>query len=339
MRISGFIFFYLLIISLTSCKQNRLKDVNLDAVPEPNLQVQRLDRDLFALKVSDLKTGHELLLKKHGAFYASFIYGVINHGEIRDSVLKAIAGFITDKDMKEAYADIEKIYSDDKMEQIRNKLNTAFRFFNYHFPTEEKPKKITAFMSGFNYNITTIDSTLGLGLDMYLGSNNKFYQMLQWPRYKVRSMNSEHLVSDAMRGWITHCFDKNQPMNNLLSHMIFYGKLYYALDAVLPDQPDSIKISYTSAQIKYCNENERNLWRYFSENDRLYKNDLKELAPYVSEGPFTSAISKECPPRIAMWVGWQIIRSYMNRNESVSLEQLMKENDAQKILAASKYKP
>jgi uncharacterized protein YjaZ len=71
----------------------------------------------------------------------------------------------------------------------------------------------------------------------------------------------------------------------------------------------------------------------------LYKNDLKEVAEYTAEGPFTSAISKECPPRIAMWVGWQIVRSYMNRNEKVSLEELMRTSDAQIILSKAKYKP
>ena len=40
-----------------------------------------------------------------------------------------------------------------------------------------------------------------------------------------------------------------------------------------------------------------------------------------------------------MWVGWQIIKSYVKNNDKVSLSELMREQDAQKILAKSKYRP
>lgn len=201
------------------------------------------------------------------------------------------------------------------------------------------PGQYVTFISGFNYPITTTDTTLGLSLDMYLGAQNKYYQMLQWPKYKVRYLSKEYLVADAMRWWIIHCFDKSEPINNLLNHMIFHGKMYYALDAVLPFTEDSIKIQYSGKQMEYIAQYKKNLWAHFTEKDRLYKNDLKELGPYVAEGPFTTVISKECPPRIATYIGWQIVRAYMDKNPDVTLQQLMEEKDAQKILTKSKYKP
>jgi hypothetical protein len=81
------------------------------------------------------------------------------------------------------------------------------------------------------------------------------------------------------------------------------------------------------------------LWGYFAENNRLYESDLSIVRELTTEGPFTAAISKECPPRIAMWVGWQIVRSYMKKNPEVSLESLMRDQDAQKILTKSRYRP
>jgi uncharacterized protein YjaZ len=107
----------------------------------------------------------------------------------------------------------------------------------------------------------------------------------------------------------------------------------------MPYAEDSVKIEYTTKQMEYYHQFKKNLWAHFAEKDRLYKNDLKELAPYVAEGPFTTAISKECPPRIAAYVGWQIVRAYMEKNPEVTLQQLMDEKDAQKILTKSKFKP
>src|SRR5205823_565433 len=101
----------------------------------------------------------------------------------------------------------------------------------------------------------------------------------------------------------------------LLEHCIFYGKLYYGVQALLPDHHDSLIIGYSGAQLRYCEAYEKKLWGFFASSNRLFENNMNTVRELTSEGPFTGAISKECPPRIAMWIGWQIVRSYMKNNE------------------------
>jgi len=324
---------------LAGCDADRLKEVDLSGVKMEPVTILRLEKDIYATPPDSFAAASKKFREKYHSFYNSFIFNIVNHGEERDSVYKALKLFVTDKDMMEVHSMVKEVYTDAEIEKLQNELTKSFTYFKYHFPGAEMPKQYVSFISGFNYPITTTDTTLGISLDMYLGAQNKYYEMLQWPRYKVRFLSKEYLVADAMRWWIIHCFDKNEPVNNLLNHMIFHGKIYYALDAALPYTEDSIKIQYTSKQIEYYNQYKKNLWAHFAEKDRLYKNDLKELAPYVAEGPFTTAISKECPPRIATYVGWQIVRAYMNKNPDVTLQQLMEEKDAQKILSKSKFKP
>lgn len=329
----------LAVFILVSCSSDRLKDVDLSRVDMQPVKILRLDQDVFKTAPDSFRAGSKRMYDKYGNFYNSFIFNVINLGGERDSVFKSLKNFVTNSDMKELHKMVDKTYPEEEIKKLEDELTRAFSYFKYHFPNTEMPLQYVSFISGWNYNITTMDSTLGISLDMYLGANNKYYQMLQWPRYKVRTMGPEYLMSDAMRGWIIHCFDKNETQTNLLNHMIFYGKIYYALDAVLPFTEDSVKIGYTSVQMEYCRQYKKNLWAHFLEKDRLFKNDLKELAPYVSEAPFTSAISKQCPPRIGMYMGWQVVRAYMDKNKDVTLQQLMDEKDAQKILTKSKYKP
>jgi uncharacterized protein YjaZ len=60
----------------------------------------------------------------------------------------------------------------------------------------------------------------------------------------------------------------------------------------------------------------------------------------MAEAPFSKFyidIDKESPGRIGVWLGWQIVRSYMNNNE-VTLQQLLQTN-AEEIFNKSKYKP
>ena len=40
-----------------------------------------------------------------------------------------------------------------------------------------------------------------------------------------------------------------------------------------------------------------------------------------------------------MWVGWRIVESYMNHHPEVTIEALLADGDAQRILEQSYYKP
>jgi hypothetical protein len=332
--------FSLFALLFTSCSSGRLKDVDVSGINMQPVQLLRLDEDIFSIQPDSFRAVSKKMNEKYHGFYTDFIFGIANRGDQRDSVFKALKLFVTDRDIMDVHKMVRQIYSSGEIKALEDGLTYSFKYFKFHFPKEEIPKQYVSFISAFNCNFTTnIDSTLGIGLDMYLGADNKYYQMMQLPKYKARFMSKEYLITDAMRAWIIHCFDKNEAQSNLLSHMIFYGKIYYALDAVLPEAEDSVKIGYTAKQMEYCMQYKKNLWAHFSEKDRLFKNDLKELAPYVSEGPFTSAIGKQCPPRIAMYMGWQIVRAYMDKNTGVTLQQLMDEKDTQKILSRSKFKP
>ncbi len=331
--------FVLIVKFSTSCKDNRL-DIDTSHVKVSPVVFKRLDKDLFSLTEHNISQQTAAFQKKYANFYGRYITSIINNGGVNDSVYTlSLLRFIQDKDMNRAYSNLTKTYSDNEIELLGDEMTEVVKRFKVFFPQRHTPKQFVTFMSGFNYNVVYVDSTLGIGLDMYLGANNPFYSALQLPKFKTRTMTKEHVLSDAVRGWVLTDFDNSEPINNLLNHMIFYGKLFYTVDALLPHVHDSIKFGYTSAQIKTCDINEKNYWGFFVKDNKLYDNDLKTVSEFTSDGPFTRAISHECPPRIAMWLGRQIVKSYMDHNEDVSLEDLMKESDAQKILAKSKYKP
>lgn len=320
----------------TSCKRNSL-DVDVSNVIIPEVKINRLEQDIFNIDTADIKNATEKLQVKYVRFYSSYITRIINTGGLRDSSYATrIKQFISDRDMREAYADCQKMYPDTDLLTIQ--LTDLFKHFKYYFPKKNVPKTITM-MSGFNYSVVILDSTLAIGLEMYLGSNNKFYQMLALPQYKTMFMNKENIVPDATRAWMLIEFPYHMNKSDFLSEITYVGKIMYLTDAFLPNTHDSLKIQYTRQQLDYCSQNEFNVWSYFAAQKLLYSTNQAEIMKFTSEGPFTSAFSKDAPPRIGYWIGWQIIRQYMKNNPDVSIEQLMKEDDAQKILNKAKYKP
>lgn len=334
-------FVYLIVTSLliVACKQNRM-DVDISDINIKKINTFRLENDLFSLNETNYNNKTNEFKTKYGTFYDRYIFSFLNKRGAYDSSSKAsILNFIKDKDMRNAYNYVKAIYPDSKLNDLTTELNDCAKRFNYHFPKRNLPIKLITCTNCFNYSVAYVDSALVVGLDNYLGDTSIFYQLLQLPQYKTRCMNHNYILPDLVRGWLLTEFDNSEPVNTLLYHTIFYGKLYYCMSAILPNTPDSLLIGYTKKQLDYCKANEKNSWAFFAEKNRLYENNLKIIQELTAEGPFTGAISRQCPPRIAMWVGWQIVKSYMNKNESVTLEQLMLEKDAQKILNKSKYRP
>jgi hypothetical protein len=328
--------YFSVFLLLASCGNDRL-DVDTSDVPVPELKINRLEQDLFNMDTTDVKGATEKLVKKYGKFYSTFVSVILNNGGLRDSSYAfRTKSFIRDFYMHKTFEDVQKKYPD--TEELKKELTEVYKRFAYHFPKRALPQPVTM-ISGFNYSIVAVDSTLALGLESYLGSRNEFYDALGIPKYKSMFMNREDLVPDAVRQWMLTEFPSNMKGQDFLSEIVYMGKIYYLSDALLPGVPDTLKIQYSVPQMDYCVQNEFNVWSYFAAQKMLYTTDQAEIMKFTADGPFTSALSKEAPPRIGHWVGWQIVRQYMKNNPDVTLEELMNETDAQSILTKSKYKP
>jgi hypothetical protein len=327
-----------LLLLFVSCRQNSL-DINTDNIQVPETRVRRLDQDLFTLNPENLTAATKTLQAEYGSFFDYYIASFLNRGGSRDSLYPPrVLSFLSDRDIRACQKMVQAYYTAQTLSPLVSELNDCVKRFKYHFPGRRLPSRFVTCLSGWNFAAGYSDSTLVTGLDMYLGDTCIFYQMLQLPQYRTRFMNERYILPDLMRAWVITEFDDKAPVNNLLHHTVFYGKIYYAVNALLPEIQDSVLLAYTAPQMKYCHEYEKKLWGYFAEKNRLYENNLRQVQELTVEGPFTASISRECPPRIAMWVGLQIVRSYMKNNET-DLAQLMAEKDAQKILAKSRYRP
>lgn len=328
---------FLPVIIFSSCHHNPL-DIDVSKISVPPVKIDRLEKDLFAMPPDSINQYTTRMLKKYGIFYTNFVTGFINDGGIMDSTYAAsLRRFITDRDMRNTYDSCEKTYPD--ISFLENGLEDAFRHFRYYFPAMPLPRALTA-ISGYNYSLVYYDSTLAISLEMYLGTNSSYYTMLGFPLYKTMHMTRDYMMSDAVYGWLESIFKPNEDKNDLLSQIVHEGKIMYALDAMLPRVNDTIKIRYTKKQLAWCKENEFNMWAYIIREKLLYTTDQSNIAKFTDDGPFTSLFNHDLSPsRTGYWLGWRIVRTYMNNNSTISLAQLMAEKSADKILKESGYKP
>lgn len=328
-------------VLLASCGRN--KNIDVSQIPV-NVKIERFDKEFDAMRLKPMAQQADYLKKKYGVFYHNFIGILLQDQDIntKDTAYFALLRRVfATTDYKELKHDVDSVYPN--MDQQEADLTDAFRHIKYYFPQKKLPK-VYAFISGFENQIVIGDGYSGIGLDLFLGGNSRFYPAITnvVPRYLSRNFNAENIVPRVIEGIAREdMFPESDSSKTLLSKMIYNGKIMYFMDQVLPDVADTAKIGYTGTQLKWCQDFQSKIWAYFLDEDLLYEQDYNKIQKYLGKAPFTPGLGEknESAPKLAVWTGWQIIRAYMKKHPEVALQALMAGTDAQKILNESKYRP
>ena len=339
MKTTLYAFILLLFIAagVTSCKQNHYK-VNTSGI-KVKIEIKRLEKDLFSLNPDQVVAAVPDLKKKYDGFLRLFSL-VINTGDINDpSFGDMLLRFCSDKQNNEVYSLTMKKFPDVK--SIEEGLQGAFRHYLYYFPGKTVPAVFTC-ITGFNNSIITGDSLLGIGLDRYLGADCEYYPRLNIFKYISDRMTPENIVPDCIYGWGASEWDFSTikyPADNVLSEIIHYGKLKYFEKCMLPATSDEIIFGFTPGQMKFCRNNESQMWLYLVENNLLFSSDQLTIRKLTGEAPFTSYFSKESPGKAAVWLGFRIIEAYMLKNQAIKMGGMINNTDVQGILEKARYNP
>lgn len=199
--------------------------------------------------------------------------------------------------------------------------------------------KIYTVIGNMDYNTKAIyaNDKLIIALELYIGKDSKFYT---FPEYLKQNFEERQMMPDIVTSFSLAKIPPSTDMT-LLGEMIYYGKQLYLKDQMLPDYTDAEKIGYRPDQIAWCEENESYIWRYFIEKELLYSTDSKLPGRFTNLAPFSKfylEIDNESPGRVGQWIGWQIVRSFMENNDKVKMQDMLK-MDAREIFEKSKYKP
>ncbi|WET04432.1 gliding motility lipoprotein GldB [Flavobacterium sp. YJ01] len=312
-------FAVVLCLFFLSCNQKSKVEKAVEEIPV-DIKVERFDKVFFETKPQDLAQ-----VKKQYPFF--FPAGNDDNVWLQK---------MNDPIWKELYDEVQKKYGN--FEPVHKEFDALFQHVKYYFPKTKIPKVITV-IGEMDYNAKAIyaDSLVIVALELYLGKDHKFYE---FPNYLKQNFEERQIMPDVVSSF-SYRNIPDSPDRSLVAQMVFEGKQLYAKDLLLPDYTDAERMGYTPEQIKWCEENEAYIWRYFIENEMLYSDDPKLRTRFMTPAPFSKfflEIDNDSPGRIGAWIGWQMVRSYMKNNSEVSLAELFK-IDAKEIFEKSKYKP
>ena len=302
-----------------SCNSDKNKKIDVSDI-DVNFSVERFDVDFYTSTKETLTR----LKEKYSFFFPN---------EITDSIsLSKIAN----ADEQELFSETQKIYKD--FSSRKNELTSLFKHVKYYNPKFKAPNVITM-LTNIDYDSRVIyaDSLLIISLDVYLGKNHQFYA--DYPNYIKENNTKGHLIVDVANTLIEKQISTSIN-RDFLGKIIHEGKKMYLLDMYLPEVSNKEKIGFEQDKLNWAIANEEQIWMYFIEKELLYSTDTKLNKRFIDKAPFSKFYMEQdnlSPGRIGVWLGWQIVRSYMKHND-VSLQELLKIN-ATDLFNKSKYKP
>jgi gliding motility-associated lipoprotein GldB len=316
MRIRFLIF---LIIVVTSCSnessiEKKISEIDMD------FDVERFDQ-LYAKVTSE---NFSTLRETYPFLFSKRFSDSLWLAKLKDTL------------QQELHKEVEENFKDFSLEE--NEIEKLFQHLKYYDKTFKEPRVITVTNNvDYRNKIIVTDTIVLVALDNYLGKDHQFYGGIQ--SYLRQNFKPEQIVVN-----MAAAYGEKQIFNSenktLLADMITAGKELFFKDIMIPFKTDAQKIGYSDEQLAWAHENEKNIWGYFVENELLYKTDPKLASRFINPAPFSKFgldFDNESPGRLGQYIGWQIVRAFMENNEIDYQQMLSKTSD--EIFRNSKYKP
>jgi len=337
-----FVVFILIIIFFVSCRKGKnipdVSDIDIE------LNIRHFEQDFFNIDTNNVTAELQGLENKYPEFMPIFlqIIGAGDPHNVPEGKVKYLEGMLKHPAPKKLYDTCRIVYND--FEPLAAEFEQAFRYYKYYFPEKPTPG-VTTFVSeyvlaAFIYG----NDQLAVGLDMFLGSDYP-YRMYNpgnsnFSDYLIRTYNKEHLVAKTMNALVEDLVGSASGQR-LLDIMVHNGKKRYILSQLMPYTADSTIFEHSAKQMEWLNNssNEVQMWEVFIQKDFLYSTKMRDISKYVNPAPSSPGMPRESPGNTGTYIGYKIVEKYMERFPDLTLSDLIKERDAQKILTGSKYKP
>ena len=210
-------------------------------------------------------------------------------------------------------------------EESSERMLNGFKRLSYFIPAWKKPETVYFINSRFAASAYCTDKSIAIGQERYLGPANRLIQQLppnQFYGWIKEAMQAKFVSSDALLVWIS-TYGLEETTENYASEMIRWGKMLFLTRICLPELPESDVLRYSKKDYDWAVASEKSFWEYLVDEELLFKTDEETRMNLLHEGPFTTGLPKESPDRMGRFMGYMIVKQYMENND-ISPKELMR---------------
>ncbi len=323
---------FILFVTLFSCTENSAtwKKMGAEVKASKDISIKRYERALFSINPDQLQEGLASISQEYYLF--------IGEEYKNPQALIQMRSYLQDTLIRQGYIYSEKVFPD--LSSLPTDLANAFERIRRFIPSFSNPEVYT-YISGYDQQTSIYYNreVMTIPLDLYLGDTTKVYQQLRIPLYMRQHMNKDYLLSDIVLTILHNLIPRDIASAPLVDQMLYEGMILAMTDYIIPEVPDYCKMGYTQVQEEWCRQNEEEIWKYLVGNKLLFSTNQKDIGLMMNDGPFTNGFPKESPARTGIWMGWQIARAWVNRNDDVPLNRIASLQNGKQLLEESRYKP
>lgn len=324
---------FFIIVLLASCSKEAKRTADISGM-DTDFHIQRFDSAFWFLDTVNLQQSMSLLSAHYpemGKIYMEYVMRMGATGS--DTAATEYRNFRKYPAVVKVYESTLAEYSD--LSDIEGQLKPALLRLQVFMPHFVIPDFYTH-VSFFNQNIIVGNGFISLSLDNYMGPDYCYYDSVAIHQYLRPNMRREKIASDYLTALLASSLPLD-PSSNLLTDMIFHGKILYTVSCLLPETPENIILGYTEEQLKWAEQNEKGMWKQIVEDHTIYTTNVIDKAKFTRDAPFTQPFGQDSPGRLGAYLGYKIVCSYMRHNQKVTIAQLLQNQEAQDILNHSNY--
>ena len=322
------LFLFLFTVIIFGCSESKL--IVDTSNSKFNLDFRHYEQDLFNVKTGSLTTLLDSLARKYPVFISGNYKDPAKLMQL-NQYLNNDLNIKLHNDWNERIGDYSAVKAD---------LNMAFSHYVYYFPEDSIPP-IYTYISGLNYEepIVINPKAILIGIDLFYGKDYPPYGQLQIPQYISKNHETEFITPIVMREFAKQRFAPYLKGDNMLETMIGLGKIEYLIEAMMPTIMDSTRFQFTTKQMVWCYSHEQSFWKHLTMKNFLFSKDYHTYKRFLQHGPFVSSMERDSPGRAGIFIGYRIVKDFMEQNPEVSLPELMTNTDFTSIFKRSKYNP
>lgn len=312
------------------------------------LKIFRFENELYGLDTSNFMASLKKLCESHPAFSKIYFNSVI---QIPLPDVQMDTAFALELKNYLYHASNLRIY--DKIRQaipgeedIRKDFEQSLRYFIHYFPEVKPPVFYTAFCdfsySNFIFEHESGTDGIGIGLEFFAGDQIDYKSIDPenpvFSDYLSRSFNAAHLLPRTWDAWL----EDRIPVSaggQLLDYIIQRGKKIYILEHLLPEVADTAIFEMSSLQLDWCKKNRMEIWAFFLSQQLLYSSELLKINKYINPSPNSPGMPEAAPGRTGSYIGYELVKSYMENNPNTQIVDLLNSTDNQVFLQKSRFKP
>ena len=280
----------------------------------PPVKIKRMDIEIYRYP--------SMTAEKQTSFNAEMESGIsalltmLNMGHPDDS---AYMKYVNSEAVKMFTPEVEEVFSD--IADLENVLGGVKQNMKKELP-HINMCEIYSIVSPYKQSIYIADSTMLLVLNHYLGAEHKAYDGFE--EYIKKTKQAKYIPYDIVEATIG-TFNPYETTGDemVLSKMLFAGAIVEAKMRIVPEASLSLALGYDEKELEWVEDNQQQLWNALVSKELLYSTSYMDINQLLSLTPCSSILHQQAPSRVGRYLGYKIIRAYLEKNPSTTLSQLL----------------